>query len=78
VHDREGVPTDVYHSGGYHLAIDSVTTRSGTRIGAVRLLNGADAGPGTVVVSFGYNPHGRLTETVNSSGLPLVFEYDDS
>jgi RHS repeat-associated protein len=78
VHDREGVPTDVYHSGGYHLAVDSVTTRAGTRIGALRLLDGAHGSPGTVVVSFGYDGHCRLAETVNSSGLPLVFEYDDA
>jgi RHS repeat-associated protein len=77
----QGLPTALHHSGGYHLAIDC----TGHRVTALRLL---DAPPseyephrpatgGTVVVRYGYDEAGRLTEVVNSSGDPLRFTYDE-
>ena len=76
IYDDDGVPTDVYHSGGYHVVVEAVSTGAGTRIGALYM---ADPGTGerTRVVSFGYDARGRLTDTVDSGELPLVFEYDD-
>lgn len=73
VHDEYGVPTEVFHSGGYHVYIDSIPTSAGSRIAALR----PDHTPGAAAVAFRYDPRGRLTDVVNSSGLPLVFEYDD-
>jgi len=75
VHDRDGVPTDVYHAGGYHVAVESHVTSAGIRIGGLLLVD-PRSGERTRLVSFGYDARGRLTDTVNSSGLPLVFEYD--
>lgn len=81
--DPQGLPTALRHSGGYHLAIDT----TGHRVTALRLLDAAPSAPerygpapataGTVVVRYGYDAAGRLTEVTNSSGLPLRFTYDD-
>ncbi|MFC9297192.1 DUF6531 domain-containing protein [Streptomyces sp. NPDC057011] len=78
----DGVPTALRHSGGYYLAVDT----AGPRITALRLLDEApsryepsqpdDAGAGTVVMRYGYDDAGNLTEVVNSSGDPLRFTYD--
>nr|WP_158942335.1 polymorphic toxin type 17 domain-containing protein [Streptomyces sp. ERV7] len=76
-----GVPEGIRHSGGYYLAVDS----HGPRITALRLLDHApdrysaqlppDAG--TVVMRYGYDAAGNLSEVINSSGEPLTFAYDD-
>ncbi|GHJ39773.1 putative T7SS-secreted protein [Streptomyces sp. TS71-3] len=80
--DHQGLPTALRHSGGYHLAIDT----RGHRVTALRLLDHAPsayeqhdphATAGTVVVRYGYDEAGRLSEVINSSGEPLTFEYDD-
>ncbi|MEU3244247.1 DUF6531 domain-containing protein [Streptomyces sp. NPDC006875] len=79
--DVEGVPFGIRHSGGYYLAVDS----SGPRITALRLLDqppsrfGPDGpmGEGTLVMRYGYDPAGNLTEVTDSSGEPLRFSYDD-
>lgn len=76
VHDADGIPTDVYHSGGYHLRLDAIETRGGVRISALKLADPA-GGPDTLVRTFRYDLAGRLTGVVNASGLPLVFEYDE-
>ncbi|MGW1073894.1 DUF6531 domain-containing protein [Streptomyces sp. NPDC002537] len=91
VHDRNGArvdiertangtPTALRHSGGYYLAVDT----HGARVTALRLLDEAPSpyepagapGRGTVLVRYGYDDAGNLTEVVNSSGKPLVFTYD--
>ncbi|MGH6653975.1 MAG: RHS repeat-associated core domain-containing protein [Actinocrinis sp.] len=76
VYNADGVPTDVYHSGGYHLVLESQYTRGGARIRAIALAD-PRGGADTPLVSFGYDVGGRLVETFNSSGRPLEFEYDD-
>jgi RHS repeat-associated protein len=76
VHDDEGVPTDVYHSGGYHVIVDSELTSAGTRISGLRLTDPA-GGPATALVGFRYDPLGRLTDLLDSAGRPLIFEYDE-
>ncbi|WP_308299606.1 DUF6531 domain-containing protein [Streptomyces sp. CJ_13] len=78
----DGIPAALRHSGGYYLAVDT----AGPRITALRLLDQApsryepsqpdDAGAGTVVMRYGYDEAGNLTEVVNSSGEPLRFTYD--
>ncbi|MEU7060464.1 DUF6531 domain-containing protein [Streptomyces sp. NPDC046197] len=78
--DDDGVPFGIRHSGGYYVAVDT----QGPRITALRLL---DEGPsryrpgtapdeGTVVMRYGYDRSGNLTEVINSSGEPLRFTYD--
>jgi RHS repeat-associated protein len=67
--DRTGVPVEVRHSGGYRIAVDS----AGGLVTALRLLHGDDAAD---LLRYGYDEAGRLTEVVNSSGLPLRFEHD--
>ncbi|WP_427925489.1 DUF6531 domain-containing protein [Streptomyces sp. cg40] len=79
--DDEGVPFGLRHSGGYYVAVDT----TGPRITALRLLDeppsryGPDGpvGEGTVVMRYGYDGAGNLTEVVNSSGEPLRFAYDE-
>lgn len=75
VHDDEGLPTDVYHTGGYHVIVDSELTSAGVRISGLRLADPAD-GPGTAIAGFRYDPLGRLTDLLDSAGRPLIFEYD--
>ncbi|TDC76324.1 DUF6531 domain-containing protein [Streptomyces hainanensis] len=64
-----GAPTDVIHDGGYHVGIG---TENG-RISELRLLNDP-AQP--VLLRYGYDKAGLLSEIYNSSGQPLRFAYD--
>ncbi|HEV7935717.1 MAG TPA: RHS repeat-associated core domain-containing protein [Actinomadura sp.] len=66
-YDAEGILTEVRHSGGYRIGVE---TTEGL-ITALRLRDADDA----VLVRFGYED-GDLTEVINSSGLPLRFTYD--
>jgi RHS repeat-associated protein len=77
VHDVDGMPTDVYHSGGYHIEVRSTLTREGARIGEY-LLADPHGGSSTSLARFEYDMAGRLTGVYNSSGLPMRFEYDDA
>lgn len=77
VYDGEGVPTDVYHSGGYHVRVATRETRGGVRVESLRLAD-PDGGADTVLTTFRYDPGGRLIETADAGGQPLVFEYDES
>ncbi|MER6142091.1 putative T7SS-secreted protein [Streptomyces sparsogenes] len=70
-YDPQGAPTAIVHSGGYHLKL---TTADG-RITALHLADAAPDGGDQELVRYGY-AEGNLTEVVNSSGLPLRFEYD--
>ncbi|MEU7057481.1 RHS repeat-associated core domain-containing protein [Streptomyces sp. NPDC046197] len=78
--DDEGVPFGIRHSGGYYVAVDT----KGPRITALRLLDeppfryrpGTTPDEGTVVMRYGYDASGNLTEVINSSGQPLRFTYD--
>ncbi|HTJ66876.1 MAG TPA: DUF6531 domain-containing protein [Actinospica sp.] len=77
ISDGDAVPTDVYHSGGYHLRLGSVDTRGGVRIGSIGLVDPA-GGPELPIRRFGYDMAGRLVETCHpDSDRPLIFEYDD-
>ncbi|MFD9210900.1 DUF6531 domain-containing protein [Streptomyces sioyaensis] len=76
VRDETGTPTEVRHSGGYRIAVDTLPTSAGLRIESLRLLN--SAGSGLAIVGYEYYPDGRLAGIVNSSGLPYEYEYDDA
>jgi RHS repeat-associated protein len=73
-HDTTGRPVAVSHSGGYQISVDTVSTPAGDRIAGFRLVNGSEDGIG--IVSFRYES-GRLTEIVNSSGVPYTYTYDE-
>ncbi|PKW09040.1 RHS repeat-associated core domain-containing protein [Streptomyces sp. 1222.5] len=78
--DDDGVPFGLRHSGGYYVAVDT----RGPRVTALRLLDeppsryrpDAEPDEGTVVMRYGYDASGNLTEVINSSGEPLRFAYD--
>ncbi|MEV0116392.1 DUF6531 domain-containing protein [Streptomyces sp. NPDC050844] len=71
-YDSEGTPLAIRHSGGYHLKL----VVEDERIIELRLAGGAENGSDITVKKYGYTD-GNLTETVNSSGLPLKFTYDE-
>jgi RHS repeat-associated protein len=77
-YDADGLITEVAHSGGYRLGVD---TMDGV-VTALRLLppegvrDGDGASSGEVLVRYGYDSAGNLVEIVNSSGQPMRFEYD--
>jgi YD repeat-containing protein len=71
-YDERGAPLAVRHSGGYHLRL---TTDEG-RVTGLSLTGAAEDGSDVVIKRYGYTD-GNLTETVNSSGLPLRFTYDE-
>ncbi|TXL87361.1 DUF6531 domain-containing protein [Streptomyces sp. IB2014 016-6] len=64
-YDAEGAPVEIAHSGGYVLRLTTAGGRiTGLWLGEVR------------VKAYGYDAEGRLTQTYNSSDLPLRFAYD--
>jgi RHS repeat-associated protein len=69
---HEGVLTEVRHSGGYRVVVDTAAhDRGGRRITALR------AADGTVLKRFAYDPvTGDLTEVIDSSGTAQRFGYD--
>ncbi|SDK09276.1 putative T7SS-secreted protein [Streptomyces indicus] len=71
-YDAEGAPTALVHSAGYHL---KVSTSEG-RVTGLRLAGGSEDGTDLELLRYGYT-EGNLTETINSSGRPLRFTYDD-
>ncbi|GAB2722943.1 hypothetical protein GCM10010442_50280 [Kitasatospora kifunensis] len=70
-YDYDGAPMGIRHSAGYYL---KVTTSEG-RITGLHLAGTGAEQPDVELVRYGYTD-GHLTEVVNSSGLPLRFEYD--
>ncbi|WP_079152284.1 DUF6531 domain-containing protein [Streptomyces sp. RTd22] len=74
-YDTHGAPTQVTHSGGYRIAVD--TDPQLLRVTGLRLLHGRQHEQSTTLISFGYNQAGDLTEVINSTGLPLRYQYDD-
>lgn len=63
--DADGMPTEIRHSGGYRVAVETAHGRiTGYRLDDIPLM------------SFGYNDSGDLTRVTNTSGLPHVFDYD--
>ncbi|MGW0890470.1 RHS repeat-associated core domain-containing protein [Saccharopolyspora sp. NPDC002578] len=68
--DEAGVPTEIRHSGGYRIRVESAN-------GLITALHlcGADGGADLALVRYGYQ-HGLLSEVINGSGKPLRFTYD--
>ena len=63
--DADGMPTEIRHSGGYRVTVETARGRvTGYRLGDIPLM------------SFGYNETGDLTHVTNASGRPHVFDYD--
>ncbi|HTJ67423.1 MAG TPA: DNA/RNA non-specific endonuclease [Actinospica sp.] len=75
VYDADGVPTDVYHCGGYHLEIACAETRGGIRVSAIKLADPA-GGAGVLIREFRYDLAGRLVGVVNTSRKALTLAYD--
>ncbi|MEU0838659.1 putative T7SS-secreted protein [Streptomyces sp. NPDC005962] len=71
-YDAEGTPTAIAHSSGYELKL--ITTEG--RITALHLAGAAADGGDQELIRYAYTD-GNLTEVINSSGLPLQFEYDE-
>ncbi|MCF2532294.1 DUF6531 domain-containing protein [Yinghuangia soli] len=86
LYDAEGTPCEVRHSGGYRIAVDTADGRiTGYRLlGAdpATHLRSDDPAHSIRLRRFGYAaPDGRegtgdLTESIDSTGLPMVFGYD--
>ncbi|MEU4805571.1 RHS repeat-associated core domain-containing protein [Actinosynnema sp. NPDC023587] len=68
--DAHGTLTEVVHSGGYRVRVDS---RDGLLTAFWLVRDESDV----LLAEFRHDTAGRLTEVVNSSGTPLKFEYDD-
>ena len=71
-YDESGAPTALIDHAGRHLKL---TTEHG-RITALHLAGAAPDGSDQEIVRYGYTD-GHLTSVTNSSGLPLVFTYDE-
>ncbi|MBL7496588.1 type IV secretion protein Rhs [Frankia sp. CNm7] len=71
-YDTEGDLAQISHSGGYQLDIET----RGHLVTAVSTVAVGDE-PARELVRYRYDPAGRLTGVVNSSGAALRFDYDD-
>ncbi|MFF6001421.1 RHS repeat-associated core domain-containing protein [Prauserella flavalba] len=70
-YDDTGAPALLTHSSGIRVGL---RTDCG-RVVELSVL-GADGAPDVRVLTYRYDAAGRLTEVVNSSGLPLRYDYD--
>ncbi|AXB43212.1 RHS repeat-associated core domain-containing protein [Amycolatopsis albispora] len=70
-YDDNGAPALLTHSSGVRVRFRS----DGARLTELSVLGG-DRTPDVVVLSYRYDERGRLSEVVNSSGLPTRFDYD--
>ncbi|MEU4475645.1 DUF6531 domain-containing protein, partial [Micromonospora sp. NPDC023888] len=70
---RDGAVTEIRHSGGYRIAVDTLHGQ----VAALSLLDAESSGDARTLVRFGYDEGGHLAEVINGSGLPLRFAYDD-
>ncbi|MDQ4036944.1 MAG: type IV secretion protein Rhs, partial [Actinomycetota bacterium] len=74
-YDASGTLTEIRHSGGYRIGVQT----SDGRITALRLLRagGDTSHEGELtLIRYGYDERGWLREVINSSGLPMRFDYD--
>lgn len=75
IHDTEGTPTEIRHSGGYRIAVD--TDPRMLRVTALRLLHAGDPNEhSTTLVSYSYDAAGNLSHVFNSTGKALRYRYD--
>ncbi|MGG2464407.1 DUF6531 domain-containing protein [Streptomyces sp. RGM 3693] len=72
--EETGAPLAIRHSGGYHLKF---TCDEQGRVAALHLAGGAEDGGDALVVSYGHDDMGNLTEVTTSCGIPGRYEYDD-
>lgn len=72
-HHRFGPPKAIRHSDGYRVEIDSARER----VTAVRVVD-RENDLNVLVMRYGYDDRGRLSEVVNSSGKALLFQYDSA
>lgn len=73
--DPDGLPLEIRHSGGYHVAVEVDGTARGPRLARLRLIDEQDQA--VTVADYQYDERGRLAGIVNSSGLPYLYEYDE-
>ncbi|MER6335524.1 DUF6531 domain-containing protein [Streptomyces tendae] len=71
-YDEGGTPLSIRHSCGYHIRL----TAEGAHITGLALVAAADDGTDVVIRRYGYTD-GSLSSVANSSGLPLLFTYDE-
>ncbi|MFM9447660.1 putative T7SS-secreted protein [Streptomyces acidiscabies] len=71
-YDADGTPEALVHSAGYHVRV----TASQRRIVALHLVDAVPGGGDQELIRYDYTD-GNLTAVVNSSGLPMVYGYDD-
>ena len=78
VRDEGGTLIEVASSGGYRIGVETetATARGGSRVTALRLLNGSGGDSGTLIAVFDYDDVGRLTRVIDSSGVPLTYLWD--
>ncbi|HEV2634036.1 MAG TPA: DUF6531 domain-containing protein [Actinocrinis sp.] len=83
--DDQGLPTEVQHSGGYRIAVDTGYVAGGFRLEALRILGSStdqthgpaeQSGQRATVMAYQYDPYGRLAAVVNTTGVPFVYEHD--
>lgn len=75
-HDPVGLPTEVEHSGGYRVAVDTEVYAIGMRVVALRLLDGTNDGRGTPLRGYGYDARGRLVAVTDSAGAVFRYVHD--
>lgn len=67
-----GEITEIQHSGGYRVAVDTLHGR----VAALSLLDAEPSGDAWTLARFAYDEAGHLAEVINGSGHPLRFGYD--
>ena len=77
LHDQ-GLPTEVRHTGGYRIKIDTVFTPAGFRIQALHLLDEAAEHGSTLLVRYAYDARGRLIAVTDSADAAELYDWDEN
>lgn len=76
IRTKDGVPSEVRHSGGYRVMVGSAVQGDGVRVTGLWLADGSP--DGALLAAYGYDDRGRLTAITDSGGVPFAFEYDQA
>jgi RHS repeat-associated protein len=75
---HDGLPTEMRHLGGYRISVETLYTAAGFRIAGLYLLEESGSqSSSTPLVTYDYDPRGRLIAATDAVGHAQIYEWDE-